>query len=90
MSALFHRCNAIGCTRNVPANLFMCGQHWKMVPRKIQRRIVAAWTTAMPPSLEWCRAADEAVAHLAASATRKRTVPSLTFIKAFHPEVVDT
>ena len=38
-----HRCPARGCPREVQAHLLMCGLHWRMVPRRLQRAVTEAW-----------------------------------------------
>ncbi len=35
-------CHAAGCTRQVRSNVLMCGKHWRMVPRHVKRRYLAA------------------------------------------------
>lgn len=38
-----HVCPALGCERNVPDHLLMCGPHWGRVPPALQRRVYAAY-----------------------------------------------
>jgi hypothetical protein len=38
-----HPCPAGPCPRAVPNHLLMCGPHWHMVPRPIQRAVNAAY-----------------------------------------------
>ncbi len=61
-----HRCHAIECDTPVPPRLLMCARHWRMVPRKLQRRV---WATYRPgqeidkqPSAEYLEAQQAAVA----------------------------
>lgn len=34
-----HHCHARGCKTEVPPALFMCGKHWKIVPKAMQSAI---------------------------------------------------
>lgn len=34
-----HTCHAIGCETAVPPKLFMCRDHWAMVPKKLQTKV---------------------------------------------------
>jgi hypothetical protein len=34
-----HHCHARGCTAQVPPAIFMCGKHWKMVPKPMQSAV---------------------------------------------------
>jgi hypothetical protein len=43
-----HACPARRCPRVVPDHLLMCGVHWRMVPRPIQRAVNAAWHGGAP------------------------------------------
>jgi hypothetical protein len=64
-----HVCHADGCERPVPPKMLMCIQHWRMVPKDLQRRV---WDTYVPgqevrknPTSEYMeaqRAAVDAVA----------------------------
>lgn len=38
-----HTCFARDCARQVPNKHLMCPDHWKLVPRPLQDRIVTAW-----------------------------------------------
>jgi len=38
-----HRCPARRCPRRVQPDLLMCGIHWRMVPKPLQRAVWAAW-----------------------------------------------
>lgn len=66
---LHHRCHATGCEALVDPRLLMCGRHWRLVPRVLQRRIWATYVAGQEirkdPTdayLEAMRAAIEAVA----------------------------
>ncbi len=34
-----HRCHAVGCSTKVPPRMFMCGPHWRMLPKVYQNVI---------------------------------------------------
>lgn len=60
-----HVCHAIGCSCPVPARMFMCFTHWRMVDSGIQRKICQTFRkeqlkTKMP-SPEWLKAANAAI-----------------------------
>jgi len=38
-----HRCPADGCDKQVGPLLLMCGWHWHMVPKHLQRAVYSAW-----------------------------------------------
>lgn len=38
-----HTCHAEACTAKVPPKMLMCGKHWGMVPRPLQRAIWATY-----------------------------------------------
>jgi len=64
-----HTCHARGCGVHVPPELLMCLDHWRKVPRSIQRIV---WATYRPgqcddghPSAGWHRAADAAIGFVA-------------------------
>lgn len=64
-----HTCHARGCSTEVKPELLMCGRHWRMVPRVIQR---AVWAHYRPGqcddkdvSREWLLAADAAIGFVA-------------------------
>jgi len=88
VSGLLRRCYAVQCPNEVPANLLMCIRHWRMVPKEIQVRVWAAYVpgqeTRKDPSLLWCMAADDAVAHVAGKEGRTMR-PADTFVAAFYP-----
>lgn len=38
-----HLCPARRCPREVPDHLLMCGIHWRLVPRALQRAVMLAY-----------------------------------------------
>ncbi|MDP2369367.1 hypothetical protein [Rhodoferax sp.] len=38
-----HNCAAVGCQKQVPLNLLMCMEHWRMVPAPLAREVNKAW-----------------------------------------------
>ncbi|MDP2398825.1 MAG: hypothetical protein Q8M53_10770 [Burkholderiales bacterium] len=38
-----HLCAAEACDKQIALHLFMCGKHWQMVPRALQRDVRIAW-----------------------------------------------
>lgn len=69
-----HHCHARGCTKEVKPELLMCLRHWKMVPRPLQLEV---WKHYRPgqcddknPSEAWHKAADAAIAAVAAKEGR--------------------
>jgi hypothetical protein len=38
-----HKCSVPTCNTVVPSSKLMCGQHWAMVPRDVQREIHAGY-----------------------------------------------
>jgi len=38
-----HRCAATGCREEIRRGLLMCGRHWGLVPRDIQREVLASF-----------------------------------------------
>lgn len=65
-----HHCHAEGCAVATRPELLMCGRHWRMVPRALQRAVWASYRAGQcddkRPSREWLRAADAAIKHVAA------------------------
>lgn len=60
-----HLCHAKACQIEVAPRLLMCGRHWRMVPRALQR---AVWATYRPgqentkdPTPEYLDAAQAAI-----------------------------
>ncbi|HEX2611941.1 MAG TPA: hypothetical protein VHK68_13095 [Gemmatimonadales bacterium] len=82
-----HHCHAEGCDAPCRPQYLMCRPHWGLVPRDLQRTVYATYRPGQcddkKPSLEWCRAADAAVAYVAALEGR---VVHLTFERAFFGE----
>lgn len=67
---LGHHCHARGCRVATKPELLMCLKHWRMVPPSLKR---AVWSTYRQgqcddkdPSIEWHKAADDAIAAVAA------------------------
>jgi hypothetical protein len=60
-----HTCHAIGCTRVVMPELLMCGRHWRMVPRLLQKLVWAHYRPGQcddkDASKEWVVAANAAI-----------------------------
>lgn len=66
-----HPCAALGCVRVIPTAMLMCGPHWRMVPRILQRRVWACHLAGQAPGRDLAgqlsaaaRAAIRAVAEL--------------------------
>jgi hypothetical protein len=60
-----HHCHALGCNVKVPPHLHMHAGHWKMVPRRLQRALWAAYRPGQEddkdPSAEYLRAAASCI-----------------------------
>lgn len=60
-----HTCHAKLCQIVVPPKMFMCRQHWYMVPFKLRRAIWAAYVPGQEirkdPSREYLAVAQEAI-----------------------------
>lgn len=82
-----HHCHAVGCSVEVPEKMLMCAPHWRRVPRLLQSAVWGTYRagqeTTKNPSLEWCRAADAAVA--AVACREGKAAPRVTFEDAFFP-----
>ena len=59
-----HHCHAVGCERRCPPAMFMCGPHWRKVPKENQREV---WRTYRPgqeidkrPTSEYMQVTNEA------------------------------
>jgi hypothetical protein len=70
-----HHCHAEGCKAPCPPERLMCLKHWRLVPKNLQR---AVWASYRPgqcddkqPSRLWFKAADAAIAAVAAKEGRK-------------------
>lgn len=71
-----HTCHAEGCETSCKPEYLMCGRHWRMVPRDVQRAVYAAYVPGQcnldpPPSNEWLSAALTAVQAVAAKEGRR-------------------
>lgn len=82
-----HHCHAKACTREVKPELLMCFEHWRMVPKKVQR---AVWDNYRPgqcddkrPSNEWHVAADAAIAYVALREQRLTTAGGMAALEFF-------
>ncbi len=73
-----HRCHARGCTARTPPEKLLCPKHWRMVPAIIQRDVYAHYRPGQcddkQPSVEWHRAADAAIGHVAVQEKRVFTL----------------
>jgi len=71
-----HTCHALGCDTPIPARLFMCAKHWRLVPKPMQRAIWQAYEpdqeVTKEPSPAYLAAAKAAKA---AVARREREMP---------------
>ena len=61
-----HICHARGCNTPVPPKMLMCGPHWRMVPKTLQRRVWSAYNRGQevgdaPVTKAWHVAADAAI-----------------------------
>lgn len=61
-----HTCHAYKCEVEVRPSLLMCKKHWEMVPKEIQSRVLQHFNPKQcekfrRPSMEWLKAAREAV-----------------------------
>lgn len=71
---MMHRCNADGCAARVPRNIFMCGRHWRRVPKPLREAISRGWSMgAGSPYRENC---DEAI-RVVAGAEAGRSMPGI-------------
>lgn len=73
-----HLCHARGCKRAVPRRMFMCAEHWAMVPPHLQRTIWATYRpgqerpeTSIGPSRAYLKVARQAVEAVAAKEQRR-------------------
>ena len=64
-----HDCHALNCGTPVPPRMHMCKPHWRMVPRRLQSALWAAYVPGqerrMSPSFEYLRAAAACVRSVA-------------------------
>ena len=77
-------CPVPKCDKTRHPNQLMCLGHWRRVPKVNQK---AVWETyaAAPRSLNYCRAADDAIAAVAAKEGNP-VDPARTFTKIFYPD----
>lgn len=63
-----HTCHAPGCKRLVPASMFACKWHWRLLPKKIQDAIWREYRSGQEidkkPSLRYLAVQRLACAHL--------------------------
>lgn len=63
-----HTCHAKGCNRVVPPEMFMCKEHWLMLPKMhrdaIWREYVPGQEKTKTPSIEYVEVAQRAIAWL--------------------------
>ena len=82
-----HTCHARGCDRAVPPELLMCGRHWRMVPRILQRAVWAAYRPGQcddkRPSEAWHLAADAAIGSVARAEGQPVRQVELDAIRSF-------
>lgn len=36
-------CDVSGCSAVVPSHLLLCGKHWRLVPKPLQREVYRTW-----------------------------------------------
>ena len=74
---MIHICHAIGCTVVVPPRLLMHLQHWRMVPKDLQRAVWAAYRQGQEqdkrPSKAYLQAAARAI--IAVAEQEQRPIP---------------
>lgn len=61
-----HTCHAMGCERVVPPAMFMCRQHWFMLPRLMRAEVWAAYV----PGQEITKTPTDKYLHVAMTAIR--------------------
>lgn len=70
-----HTCHARGCSARVPPELLMCGRHWRMVPRDLQRAVWRHYRKGQCDDKEvtraWLAAADAAIEAVAEQERRR-------------------
>lgn len=85
MSAPVHRCHIPNCLVAVRPELLMCLLHWRMVPKQLQRNVLARYRRGQcddkRPSREYLDAAAAAIAavqdKLQQKADRNASLPLL-------------
>ena len=70
MKTPVHTCAAQGCQHQIPQHLLMCMDHWRMVPVKLRRPVLATYRDrvrlrTVASALAWREAVAIAVAALA-------------------------
>lgn len=64
-----HSCHADKCTTEVPPRMHMCRKHWRMVPRRLQDALWAAYEPGQErrkdPSAEYLVAAERCICAVA-------------------------
>lgn len=65
-----HHCHALACNKPCKPEFLMCGRHWALVPKDVQRAVYAAYRPGQCqldplPSEAWHEAADLAIVHVA-------------------------
>lgn len=71
-----HKCHAQNCAREIPPRYLMCGPHWAMVPRAMQKAVRNTYRLGQEvdknPSEEYICAARAAIALVAKREERQR------------------
>ncbi len=84
MTTHTHTCAAVGCQKQIPLNLLMCGGDWRLVPEPIKREVLSTWRSRNKrPSDQLAITAHEdakakAVAGVEAKQNRKIAVKEAT------------
>lgn len=79
MAASRHDCPVRGCKATVPNDMLMCGPHWQLVPKTLQKEVWRAYKRGKGAgSLELLSAQEAAIAaaELAPARTRPARVPT--------------
>ena len=73
-----HHCHAIGCEVTTAPKFLMCGRHWRLVPKLLQRDVWNTYENGQEikknPSREWMQAADTAINYVAELERKKEKV----------------
>jgi hypothetical protein len=60
-----HHCHALNCDKRVPPRLLMCLPHWRMVPHKLKKAVLATYRPGQEidkrPTREYLDAATAAI-----------------------------
>jgi hypothetical protein len=74
-----HTCHARDCQRPVAPRFLMCPAHWRLVPRRLQQAVYAAYRPGQErdkePSAAWHRAADLAIDAVAVAEGKPSRLP---------------